>query len=64
MALFSSDEDKAIVQKILRFYAPDRRVVVFGSRASGIRLKPHSDIDFMHQWATRLWTKQNLRATA
>jgi uncharacterized protein len=33
------------VRKILGFYAPGKRIVVFGSRASGIRLKPHSDLD-------------------
>ena len=35
----------ALVQKILRVYVPDRRIVVFGSRATGVRLKPHSDLD-------------------
>ncbi len=34
-----------LTQKILRFHIPERRVVIFGSRATGVRLKPHSDID-------------------
>lgn len=33
------------VQRILRLHVPERRVKLFGSRASGLRLKPHSDID-------------------
>jgi len=38
-------EELALVKKILAVYVPDRRVVVFGSRATGGRLKPHSDLD-------------------
>jgi predicted nucleotidyltransferase len=44
MMLYLSEAERQIAQKILRFYIPDRRAVVFGSRASGIRLKPYSDI--------------------
>jgi len=36
----------AMVQKILRFYAPPgRKVVAFGSRVTGKHLKKHSDLD-------------------
>lgn len=34
-----------IVLGILRQHLPDRRVLAFGSRATGNRLKPHSDLD-------------------
>ena len=35
----------AIVRDIVRSVVPDRKVWVFGSRATGVRLKPFSDLD-------------------
>jgi len=40
------DDNKALLKKILKVFAPEgRKVVAFGSRVTGIRLKPHSDLD-------------------
>jgi len=41
-----SDDDMALVKKILRSNVPQEfRVMAFGSRVTGERLKPHSDLD-------------------
>lgn len=36
-----------LIKKILRFHLENgQRVILFGSRATGVRLKKHSDFDF------------------
>lgn len=45
----------AIVQQVLQRWLPsDARASVFGSRATGIGLKPHSDLDLLHEAAAPL----------
>ena len=43
--LFLSAAEWAIVTDILQKHLPGRRVWAFGSRATGARLKPYSDLD-------------------
>lgn len=39
-------ESLALIKKILRVFVPEgRKVVAFGSRVTGVRLKQHSDLD-------------------
>lgn len=47
--------DAACVRDILSRYLPDgARVRVFGSRATGRNLKPHSDLDLLIDYPTEL----------
>jgi predicted nucleotidyltransferase len=40
------EKNTALLKKILKVFAPEgRKIMAFGSRVTGIRLKPHSDID-------------------
>lgn len=44
--IHAPDEWIEIVRKLLRFHLPQGyRVILFGSRATGVRLKNHSDFD-------------------
>ena len=45
--MLMTDEEKEIVDKILRFYAPEYEIWAFGSRVTGKRLKPTSDLDLV-----------------
>lgn len=42
-----SADQLALVQELLQSHLPDRDVRVFGSRATGQRLKPWSDLDLV-----------------
>jgi len=45
--IHAPEEWVKLVKKILRFHLEDgQRVILFGSRATGVRLKKHSDFDF------------------
>lgn len=45
--IHAPDDWMKLIKKILRFHLEDgQRVILFGSRATGVRLKNHSDFDF------------------
>jgi len=39
------DDQINIVRGLLNRFIPDRKILVFGSRATGTRVKPYSDLD-------------------
>lgn len=63
--IHAPDEWVALVKKILRFHLPETgyRVVLFGSRATGVRVKRHSDFDLCLMGEPKLdgLTLMNLR---
>ena len=54
-----NEQDMGLLKKILQAFAPEgRKVVLFGSRATGLRLKPHSDIDLCVMGDTPLSSRE------
>lgn len=53
--IHAPDEWMAIVRKVLRFNLESgEKAILFGSRATGVRLKPHSDFDICIRGQTKL----------
>ncbi|VAX09560.1 hypothetical protein MNBD_GAMMA26-348 [hydrothermal vent metagenome] len=53
----------AQVRRILRAFVPEQRVFIFGSRATGNQLKPHSDLDVLIQVEIPLPLRQKRQLT-
>jgi predicted nucleotidyltransferase len=57
--IYLDESQKKIVLNILSKHFPNQKYFVFGSRATGINLKPFSDLDIAVQSSTKL-TDSNL----
>ncbi|OFZ30022.1 MAG: hypothetical protein A2622_09195 [Bdellovibrionales bacterium RIFCSPHIGHO2_01_FULL_40_29] len=52
--IYLNDAQKKIVLEILTRHFPNQKYFIFGSRATGKKLKPFSDLDIAIQSTTRL----------